>query len=145
MSSSGYAVYSWIGNEFLASSWSDIAAELYRTNESGIGRLAARDGQYALRAGMFWMRGVYIHILTRRDADCGPDTWVSWDDWHPDCLLPVEFRLDLEILGEGRLKNRVFMTRACASARSLVVLLAVVPRHIVYLRTVMAGEAAVVR
>ena len=90
VSSTGYAVYSWIGNEFLASSRFDLAAELYRSEESGIGKLAAGEGQYALKRGMCWMRSVYIHALTRRDVARGQATWVSWDDWHPDCELPVE-------------------------------------------------------
>ena len=90
MKSSGYAVYSWIGGSFLASPRYDIAAEIYRAGEADVGKLAAGEGQLCLKPGMFFLRGVFFHVLTRRDVARGPPTWCSWDDWFPEHELPPE-------------------------------------------------------
>ena len=90
ISSSGYAVYSWIGGSFLASPRYDIAAETYRAGEPDIGKIAAGEGQLCLKPGMYYVRGVWFHLLTRRDVARGPPTWCNWDDWFPEHELPLE-------------------------------------------------------
>ena len=90
ISSSGYAVYSWIGGSFLASPRYDIAAETYRAGETGVGKISAGEGQLCLKPGMYYVRGVFFHVLTRRDVARGPPTWCSWDDWLPEHELPLE-------------------------------------------------------
>ena len=89
-SSSGYAVYSWIGGSFLASPRYDIAAEVYRAGEEGIGKISVGGEQIALQPGMYFLRGVYFHLVTREDAARGLPTWVQWDDWIPEHELAVE-------------------------------------------------------
>ena len=89
-SSSGYAVYSWIGGSYLASPRYDIAAELYRAGEEGIGQISAGNGQKALKPGMYFLRGVFFHVLTRSDVARGPPTWCYWDDWHPEYEMPLD-------------------------------------------------------
>ena len=89
-SSSGYAVYSWIGGPFLASPRYDIAAEVYRAGEEGIGKIAMGSEQLALQPGMYFLRGVYFHLVTREDAARGPPTDFQWDDWIPEHELAVE-------------------------------------------------------
>ena len=90
ISSSGYAVYSWIGASFLASPRYDIAAETYRAGEPDIGKISAGDGQLCLKPGMYYLRGVFFHVLSRRDVARGPPTWVNWDDWLPEHELPLK-------------------------------------------------------
>ena len=90
ISSSGYAVYSWIGDTFLASPRYDIVAETYRAGEPEIGKIAVGEGQLCLKPGMYFVRGVFFHVLSRRDVARGPPTWCSWDDWFPDYELPPE-------------------------------------------------------
>ena len=43
--------------------------------------------QYALQPGMYFLDGVWFHVLTQRDAFRGPPTWVLWGDWHPEYEL----------------------------------------------------------
>ena len=90
ISSSGYSVYSWIGGSFLASPRYDIAAEIYRAGEPDVGKIACGEGQLCLKPGMFYLRGVFFHVLTRKDVARGPPTWSSWDDWFPEHELPLE-------------------------------------------------------
>ena len=90
ISSSGYAVYSWIGGEFLASPRYDIAAELYRAGEDDVGKVSVGDGQLCLKPGMYYLRGIYFHVLTRSDIARGPPTWCQWDEWYPEHELPAE-------------------------------------------------------
>ena len=68
----------------------DIAAETYRAGEPDIGKIAAGEGQLCLKPGMYYVRGVFFHVLTRRDVARGPPTWCSWDDWFPEHELPLE-------------------------------------------------------
>ena len=89
LKSSGYAVYSWIGGSFLASPRYEVAAEIYRAGETAVGKIAAGDGQLCLKPGMYFVRGVWFHLLTKKDVARGPPTWVSWDDWIPEHELPV--------------------------------------------------------
>ena len=88
VSSSGYAVYSWIGGSFLASPRYDIVAETYRAGEPGVGKISVGDGQLCMKNGMYFVRGVFFHVLSRRDVARGPPTWVNWDDWIPEHELP---------------------------------------------------------
>ena len=88
ISSSGYAVYSWIGGSFLASPRYDIVAEMYRAGEPGVGKISVGDGQLCMKVGMYFVRGVFFHVLSRRDVAKGPSTWVNWDDWIPEHELP---------------------------------------------------------
>ena len=88
--SSGYAVYSWIGGSFLASPRYEVAAEIYRAGHTDVGKISAGDGQLCLKPGMYFVKGVWVHLLTKRDVARGPPTWVSWDDWIPEHELPVE-------------------------------------------------------
>ena len=90
VSSSGYAVYSWIGGSFLASPRYDIVAETYRAGEPDIGKIAVGDKQLCLKPGMYYLRGIFFHVLSRRDVARGPPIWCSWDDWSPDHELPLE-------------------------------------------------------
>ena len=90
VSSSGYAVYSPIGGSCLASPRYELAAELYRAGEEGVGKISAKEGQLCMKPGMYYLRGVWFHVLTRNDVSRGPPTWCSWDDWIPEHELPVE-------------------------------------------------------
>lgn len=90
ISSSGYAVYSWIGGSFLASPRYDIAAETYRAGETDVGKISAGKGQLCLKPGMYYVRGVFFHVLTRRDVARGTPTWCNWDDWFPEHEIPLE-------------------------------------------------------
>ena len=90
VSSSGYAVYSLIGGSCLASPRYELAAELYRAGEEGVGKISAKEGQLCMKPGMYYLRGVWFHVLTRNDVSRGPPTWCSWDDWIPEHELPVE-------------------------------------------------------
>ena len=52
-----------------------------------IGKVSMGEGQYALQPGMYFLEGVWVHVLTQRDAFRGPPTWVLWDDWLPEYEL----------------------------------------------------------
>ena len=75
---------------FLASPRYDIAAEIYRAGEQGIGKIAVGDGQLCVQPGMYYVRGVFFHVLTRGDVARGPPTWCRWDDWLPAHEIPLE-------------------------------------------------------
>ena len=51
-------------------------------------RLQPHDGQLCMKLGMYFVRGVFFHVLSRRDVAKGPSTWVNWDDWIPEHELP---------------------------------------------------------
>ena len=90
VSSSGYAVYSLIGGLCLASPRYELAAELYRAGEEGVGKISVGAGQLCMKPGMYYLRGVWFHVLMRKDISRGPPTWCRWDDWIPELELPVE-------------------------------------------------------
>ena len=55
-----------------------------------IGKISVGDKQLCLKPGMYYLRGVFFHVLSRRDVARGPPLWVSWDDWFLDHELPLE-------------------------------------------------------
>ena len=72
----------------MASPRYDIVAEMYRAGDHGVGKISVGDGQLCMKLGMYFVRGVFFHVLSRRDVAKGPPTWVNWDDWIPDHELP---------------------------------------------------------
>ena len=90
VSNAGYAVYSSIGGAFVAGPRFELAVEYYRAGHADIGRISAGMGQLCLKEGMFFLRGVWFHILARSDVERGPPTCCQWDEWHPEFEIPVE-------------------------------------------------------
>ena len=85
ISSSGYAVYSDLaGNGIYFAPRFRIVFQSWRAGEPGVGKISAGDGQLRLTPGMFHITGVWIHIMTHREASVGGPLWFSADDWHPE-------------------------------------------------------------
>ena len=88
-SSSGYAVYSRLltDSPFLVSPRYEVLARLGLAGDDAVGKLSMGSNQLALQPGMYFLRGVWFHVLTQRDAFFGPPTWVHWDEWDPEYEL----------------------------------------------------------
>ena len=86
-SSSGYGVYSRVGLDFLVAPRYQLQVRMGMAGRHGIGKVSMGSGQLALQPGMYFVEGVWFHVLTQRDAFRGPPTWCAWDDWLPEYEL----------------------------------------------------------
>ena len=83
-SSSGYAVYSDLANNGLSFSVRvELAVQLWRSGEPGIGKISVGNNQWALRAGAYHVTGIWIHALAESDMLPEGGLWSTHDEWFP--------------------------------------------------------------
>ena len=84
-SSSGYAVYSDLANNGLSFSVRvELAVQLWRSGEPGIGKISVGSNQWALRAGAYHVTGIWIHALAESDMIPEGGLWSTHDEWFPE-------------------------------------------------------------